>query len=173
LSKALHWLMALMIIGLCIVGWQMQGLPNGPEKLKVYALHKSMGITVLVLALLRLLWRLADGRPKYPPSMPRWQRLASSAAHGSLYLFMIAMPISGWLFNSASNFPLRWFNLFSVPALSGPDAALKANAGAAHLALFWVFFVLFILHVGAALKHHWFDRDDTLRRMWPGYRARG
>jgi cytochrome b561 len=172
-SKILHWLMALAIIGMCVVGWQMQGLPNGPEKLKIYALHKSIGITLLVLVLLRMLWRLADGRPKYPPGMPRWQRLASSAVHGSLYLVMIAMPISGWLYNSASNFPLRWFNVFTVPALAEPDAALKASAGATHAALFWVLAVLIVLHVGAALKHHWVERDDTLRRMLPGYRSRG
>ena len=123
-SLTLHWLTVLMIIGLAIVGLSMDDLPNGPQKIQVYALHKSVGLTVLVLTLLRLGWRLLAGAPALPP-MPRWQRLAAHASHVALYGLLLAMPLSGWLFNSAAGFPLRWFGWVRIPAL----AASQANVG--------------------------------------------
>jgi cytochrome b561 len=168
LAQLLHWSIALLIIGLAIVGLTMDDLPNSPDKLKVYALHKSVGLTVLVLVLIRLVWRFVDPRPPYPATIPRWQRKLSDLTHGLLYVLMLAMPISGWLYNSASNFPLRWFGLFAVPALSGPDKALKAFAHEAHEIGFYLLALLMLLHVAAAMKHHFFDRDATLARMTPG-----
>jgi cytochrome b561 len=91
---------------------------------------------------------------------------AATITHALLYLALLAMPISGWLFNSAANFPLRWFGLFAVPALSGPDPALKAAAGFAHLFLFWCIAALFTVHAVAALDHHYRIGDEVLRRMW-------
>jgi cytochrome b561 len=173
--KTLHWLMVLLIVGLATVGWYMKGMPNSPDKIGVYALHKSLGLTVLALAVLRLWWRtfVDRERPPLPPHMPAWQRFGAHASHVGLYALLFAIPLSGWLFNSAANFPLRWFGLFSVPSLSGPDPALKAFAGAAHWALFWVLCAVLAAHVGAALWHHFVARDEVLRRMWPGTRARG
>lgn len=173
--KTLHWLIVIAIVALATVGWTMKGLPNSPAKIKVYALHKSFGLTVLALALVRLAWReLVDReRPPLPPHMPAWQRFAAHASHVALYALLFAIPLSGWLFNSAANFPLRWFGLFSVPSLAGPDPALKAFAGGAHWWLFWVLVAVLAAHVGAALWHHFHDRDEVLRRMWPGTRARG
>ena len=168
-TKALHWLVALMIVGLATVGWTMKGLPNTPDKVAVYALHKSTGLTVLALVLVRLAWRLLEGRrPAPPPGMPTWQVQAAAITHGLLYIAIVAMPVSGWVFNSASNFPLRWFGLFAVPALSGPDPALKLVAGFAHWFLFWCIALLFTLHAAAALDHHFRRKDDVLRRMWRG-----
>lgn len=167
-AQFLHWSIALMVIGLAIVGLLMDEMANSPDKLKVYALHKSTGLTVLALVLLRLLWRLIDTRPPLPASMPRWQRLLSSATHGLLYLLLLLMPLSGWLYNSASNFPLRWFGLFKVPALTGPDRDIKQWANDIHETGFYVLAALFALHVAAALKHHFIDRDATLARMTPG-----
>ena len=169
-TRALHWVVALMIVGMATVGWYMKGLPNTPDKVAIYALHKSTGLTVLALVLARIAWRLYEGtRPASPPGMPAWQERAASVTHALFYVAMVAMPISGWLFNSASNFPLRWFGLFAVPALSGPDPALKAVAGFAHWFLFWCIALLFTLHVAAALDHHFRIKDDVLRRMgWPG-----
>lgn len=167
IAQTLHWLVALAVIGLAAVGLLMQELPTSPDKIKVYALHKSMGLTVLVLVLLRLLWRLLDRRPPYPDSMPVWQRRLASLTHGLLYVLLLAMPISGWLYNSASNFALRWFGLFSVPPLSGPDPALKALAQDLHSWGFYLLAALFAVHVAAALKHHLVERDDTLHRMLP------
>lgn len=173
--KTLHWLIFLAIAGLASVGWYMKGLPNSPDKIKVYALHKSFGLTVFALVLLRLAWReLVDRvRPPLPDGMPAWQRFAAHASHVALYLLMFAIPLSGWLFNSAANFPLRWFGLFSVPSLHAADSATKAFAGAAHWWLFWVLAAVLAAHVGAALWHHFGARDEVLRRMWPGTRARG
>jgi len=166
-AQLLHWTIALLIIGLVVVGVLMQELPNSPFKLKVYAWHKSFGITVLALVVLRLLWRLIDRRPAYPSSMPRWQQRISSAAHGLLYLLMLWMPLSGWLYNSASNFPLRWFGWFALPSLSGPDPELKQLALDLHVYGFYLLGTLFALHVGAALHHHFVVRDRTLIRMLP------
>ena len=169
-TRALHWLLALMIVGLATVGWYMKGLPNTPYKVSVYALHKSTGLTVLALMLARIAWRLYEGaRPAAPPGMPAWQVHGAAVTHALLYLALLAMPVSGWLFNSASNFPLRWFGLFAVPALVGPDPALKSAAGFAHWFLFWCIAALFTLHVAAALDHHFRIKDDVLRRMgWRG-----
>lgn len=167
-AQFLHWSIALAIIGLAIVGLTMGEMPNSPDKLKVYALHKSVGLTVLVLVLVRLLWRVVDPRPPYPATIPRWQRRLSDLTHGLLYVLMLSMPLSGWLYNSASNFPLRWFGLFPVPALSGPDKALKALAHEVHEAGFYLLALLLLVHVAAALKHHFLDRDATLARMTPG-----
>jgi cytochrome b561 len=171
IAQFLHWSVALLVIGAACVGLLMDELPNSPDKIKVYALHKSVGITILALVVLRLLWRLIDRRPPLPPTMPRWQRALSSLTHGLLYLMLLVMPLSGWLYNSASNFALQWFWLFNLPALSGPDRELRHLAHDIHETGIYVLAVLFALHVAAALKHHFVDRDATLARMTPGLSA--
>jgi cytochrome b561 len=173
-TRTLHWLIALLIVGMATVGWYMKGLPNTPYKATVYALHKSTGLTVLALVLVRIAWRLSERmRPAEPAGMPAWQVQAADVTHALLYVAMIAMPLSGWLFNSASNFPLRWFGLFSVPALTGPDPVLKSMAGYAHWFLFWCLAALFTAHAGAALDHHYRIRDNVLSRMGWGSARRG
>ncbi len=166
-AQFLHWLIALLIVGLGIVGLWMTSMAVSMDKLKVFALHKSVGITVLILVGLRLVWRLATRHPPVMPG-PAWQRWSASAVHFALYVMMFAMPLSGWLFNSAANFPLRWFGLFSLPALWGPDPAVKHWALQVHEYGFWTLAALVGIHAAAALKHHYFDRDETLRRMLPG-----
>lgn len=168
ISIALHWLTLLAIAGLVVVGFVMQELPNSPGKIQVYALHKSVGLTVLALTVLRLLWRLAAGTPAPVPGTPRWQSFVAQATHGALYVILLAMPLSGWLYNSASGFPLKWFGLFALPKLSGYDAGVKAFALAAHEWLFIALAVIVAVHAAAALKHHYLDRDATLSRMLPG-----
>ncbi len=166
-SLALHWLTALMILGLVVVGLLMQELANSPTKIQVYGLHKSIGLTVLALTVSRLLWRLVAGVPRPVPGLPRWQRIAAKASHGALYFILLVMPLSGWLYNSASGFPLKWFGLFSLPRLSGYDAEVKAFALAAHETLFLVLAAIVTVHALAAFKHHYRDRDRTLVRMLP------
>ncbi len=171
-ARTLHWIMAVLIIGLGLVGLYMSDLPNSPQKIKIYALHKSIGLTVLALLLLRLAWRMADRRPDELP-MPRWQALTARAVHGLLYLLMLALPLSGWLYNSASGYPLQWFSLFNLPSLTGgADAALKGLAHDVHEYGFFVLVLALLAHAGAALKHHFIDRDDTLVRMLPLLRRR-
>jgi cytochrome b561 len=166
-ARTLHWLMAVLIITLGLVGLYMADLPNSPQKIKIYALHKSIGLTVLALLLLRVAWRMADRRPDDVP-MPRWQVLAARGVHALLYVFMLVLPLSGWLYNSASGYPLQWFGLFNLPSLTGgSDAALKGTAHAVHEYGFYGLVLLLLAHVGGALKHHFVDRDETLIRMLP------
>lgn len=166
-ARTLHWTIALAVIGLVLLGLVMQELPNSPNKVQLYALHKSVGLSVLGLLVLRLVWRLVDPRPPYPAAMPRWQRALARVTHGLLYLLLLAMPLSGWLYNSAANFPLRWFGLFKVPPLTAANPELKPLALAAHEWGFYLLAALLALHVGAALKHHYLDRDRTLVAMLP------
>ncbi len=172
-SIGFHWLTLLLVLGLVVVGLLMQELPNTPAKIQVYALHKSVGLTVLGLTVLRLLWRLVAGAPAPVPGTPRWQSAIAQGTHGALYAILLAMPLSGWLYNSASGFPLQWFGVFKLPALSGRDPGLKAFAGEAHEWLFIAMAVIVALHAAAALKHHYLDRDRTLSRMLPGLPAPG
>lgn len=166
-SLGIHWLTLLMILGLATAGFLMQELANSPAKVQVYSLHKSMGLTVLALTVLRLLWRRYAGVPQPEPGTPAWQALMAKLAHGALYLILLAMPISGWLYNSASGFPLKWFGLIALPKLSGYDPELKQAALAAHETLFLALAAIVTVHALAALKHHYLNRDNTLRRMLP------
>lgn len=170
-ARLFHWVTAIGVIGLIGVGLWMDELPNSPDKVKVFALHKSVGITVLAILLLRILWRFIDKRPPYPGGMPKWQRVASEVSHFLLYVVLLAQILSGWLYNSASNFALQWFGLVQLPRLSGPDRELRSAAHDWHETGWIVLLVLVAIHVAAALKHHFIDRDATLARMTPGVDA--
>ena len=169
-QKLLHWTIALAVVALATLGWVMLGMDRSPATIRIYALHKSVGLTVLGLVLLRLGWRWSQPRPELPPTMRPWERALAGLVHFGLYAILVAMPLSGWIYNSASNFPLKWFGLFRVPALSGRNPDLAELAETAHLVLFWAPAALFMLHVAGALKHHFIDRDDVLVRMLPSRR---
>lgn len=167
LAKFFHWTIALLIISAGIAGLYMTDLPNAPQKIRLYAIHKSVGLTVLALALLRLAWRLYDRRPNEMP-MPRWQAFGARIVHVLLYVLIFALPISGWLYNSASGYPLQWWGMIPLPNLTGgSDAVLKSLAHEAHEWLFWILVAALVAHAGAALIHHFFERDATLVRMLP------
>ena len=167
-SQALHWLIVLMILGLAIAGLVMGELPKTPKYFWVYTAHKSMGLTVLALVLVRIGWRLYAGAPKPVAGTPTWQERIASVTHWMLYALILAMPLSGWLYDSASGLrPFRWFGLFDVPKLIAPNDALRDASHAAHEWLFWVLVALVALHAAAALYHHLFLRDATLTRMLP------
>ncbi len=171
LGQLFHWLIVLLILVQGTIGLVMVELPKRPSVFAVYNLHKSLGLTILALAVLRLAWRLFDGRPE-PLPMPRWQHLGARVMHGALYVLLFALPLSGWLFDSASGLrPLFWWGLIRMPSLTGGAAPQLRDAFAElHEILFWSLLVLAALHAAAALKHHFIDRDDTLRRMLPGRR---
>ena len=171
MAQSLHWLMALGILGNDILGLIMDEMPRGMAKLNTFAIHKSIGLTVLALLILRVSWRLFDRAPPDEP-MPRWQRFAAHATHGVLYLLMLAIPLSGWIYNSLHGYPLQWFKWFNLPALMEKNEALSDLAGETHEALFWVLVAVLVAHVGGALVHHWFERDNTLLRMLPFVRLR-
>ncbi|MFT3755196.1 MAG: cytochrome b [Pseudoxanthomonas sp.] len=171
ISQSLHWLIAVLILAIGVVGLTMGELPRTPKYFWVYTAHKSLGISVLALMLLRLVWRLYAGTPKPVPGTPRWQHAIASLTHVLLYVLALAIPLSGWLYDSASGLrPFKFFGLFNMPKLVAPDDALKATAHFMHEWGFWLLIALVLLHVGAALQHHTFNRDATLLRMLPGRR---
>lgn len=172
ISQLLHWLIVLMILGIGTVGLVMTEMRNSPDKIQVYLLHKSMGLTLLALVALRLLWRMYAGAPRPVPGTPHWQERIASLTHGALYVLLFAMPLSGWLLNSAAGFPLRWFGLFKVPAIAGKDPGLHELAEQAHELLFWTLIALALVHAAAAVYHHVFQHDATLARMLPRGRRR-
>jgi cytochrome b561 len=173
LAKFFHWTTVLLILVQATIGLVMVELPKRPSVIPVYSFHKSLGLTIMVLALLRIAWRLFDPRPADPPTMPGWQRTAARAGHVALYALILAVPLSGWLFDSATALrPLYWFGLFKVPSLTGgKNEALKDFAEDAHETLFWILALVAAVHAAAALYHHYHDRDIVLRRMLPWRRA--
>lgn len=171
IAQSFHWIMALGIIGAGVLGLVMTDMDRGMAKVNAFAIHKSIGLTVLALAVLRIVWRFFDRKPPDEP-MPRWQRIAAHATHGLLYLFMLAIPLSGWLYNSARGYPLQWFKQFNLPALVEKNQELGDFAITAHIVLFWILVAVLAGHVGGALMHHIFERDNTLLRMLPFSRLR-
>jgi len=170
-AKFFHWTTVLLILIQGAIGLIMVNLPRRPDIIPVYSLHKSLGLTILALALLRLLWRAFDPRPDEPATMPRGQVLAARVGHALLYVLIFAVPLSGWLFDSVSALrPLYWFGLVEVPHLTGPDPGLKDLTRNAHEWLFWLLVAVAAGHAAFALIHQFVNRDDILRRMWPGRR---
>jgi cytochrome b561 len=170
-AKFFHWIVALAILVNGVWGLLMTGMPLSISKINVYALHKSIGLTVLALFVLRVAWRLFDRAPPDEPA-PHWQRWAAHATHVLLYGFIIALPLSGWLYNSLHGYPLQWFKLFNLRPLVSKNEELAHVAHAVHEYLFYLLLLVLIVHVGAALKHHLFDHDNVLRRMLPFGRLR-
>lgn len=161
----LHWLIALALVGTFSLGLYMHELPLSPTKLKLYSWHKWAGVTIFLLVLIRLAWRLGHRPPELPAAMPAWQRQASGIVHGLLYLLMFAVPLSGWLMSSAKGFQTVWFGVLPLPDLVGKNEGLGEILEEVHEALNFTLLGLVAVHVAAALKHHFIDRDDVLRRM--------
>ena len=163
---ALHWLLALMLVISFSVGLYMHDLPFSPQRLKLYNWHKWAGITILALSALRLLWRLAHRPPAEVP-MPAWQQVAARASHLALYVLFFAVPLVGWAYSSAAGFPIVWLGVLPLPDFVSPDKALAEAIKPWHGWLAFTLAGLVALHVAAALKHQFIDRDGLLRRMWP------
>ncbi len=172
-SQSLHWLIVVLILVMAYLGLTMTDLPNNPHKLKIYALHKSIGITILMLVSLRVLWRMYAGAPQSLANMPVWQERIAAITHWALYALLFALPISGWILNSASGFPLQWFGLVNLPSIAGKDEALHTFAVSTHQFLFWTLIALALAHAAAAFYHHLFEQDATLLRMLPRRWSRG
>jgi cytochrome b561 len=166
-SQGFHWLIVILILVMAYLGLTMVDLRDTPHKVFMYMLHKSTGISILVLVVLRLGWRLYAGRPRAIAGIPAWQERIAGITHGALYLLLFAVPLSGWLLNSSTGFPLRWFNLVNLPPLASRSEALHAVARPLHEWLFWSLVALALAHAAAAIYHHLFQRDDTLSRMLP------
>ena len=160
-----HWLIALLFFTAFPLGIYMADLPLSPTKLQLYSYHKWIGITVLMLAILRVLWRISHRPPALPASLPRWQQIATHAEHHSLYLLLLLIPISGWLMSSAKGFQTVWFGILPLPDLVAKNKALGNFLQETHELLNFTLMGLVSLHILAALKHHFIDHDGILVRM--------
>ncbi len=170
-AKVLHWLLALALVGIFGVGLYMVGLPFSPQKLKLINWHKWAGISILVLSVLRLLWRATHRPPALPArvqtAMPGWQRVAHHATHHMMYALFFAVPLLGWAYSSAAGFPIVLFGTVPLPDFVGADKVLADAIKPYHATAAFVLAALVVLHVAAVIKHQVFDRDGMLNRMLP------
>jgi cytochrome b561 len=167
IAQLFHWIIVALIVTQFVLANKAGNLPVGAAKLATLAQHKSVGITILGLAILRLLWRLFGTTPALPTTTARWQGIAAHVSHFLLYALLIVIPILGWLMSSARNFPVSWFGLVTLPDFIEPSKAAYEALHDAHEAAAKTLFVIALVHIAAALKHHFIDRDNVLRRMLP------
>ena len=168
-AKGLHWLMTILFFGLLALGFYMHDLPLSPEKLKLYSWHKWAGVTAFLLVWFRLFWRIAHRPPALPASMSTLMQRAAHAGHFLLYGLMIAIPLSGWLMSSAKGFQTVWFGVLPIPDLLGKNKETGDLLQSVHMSLNLLFVAVIAGHIGAALKHHFIDKDDILTRMLPDH----
>jgi cytochrome b561 len=147
-------------------------LPLGMKKLAMLARHKSVGITILGLAIVRLLWRWLNPTPSLPDTLKPYERTLASLTHAALYILLFAMPLSGWMMSSARGFPVSWFGFIQLPDLVPKNKPLYDAMLETHETLAWALFTIVALHVLAALKHHFMLKDNVLRRMLPFTKTR-
>jgi len=171
-AVVLHWIIAAIIIGSASLALYMVDLQLSPTKLKLYAWHKWAGVTIFLLAVARVLWRLAHPAPPLRSDTPGWQRVAASVSHVLLYALVLVIPLSGWLMSSALGVQTVYLGWVPLPDLLAKDKALGEQLKLVHEALNWTLAVLVVLHVAAALKHYLVDHDDVLQRMLPFLDAR-
>ncbi|TAN50386.1 MAG: cytochrome b [Methylococcaceae bacterium] len=164
---ALHWLAALLIFTNFPLGVYMHELALSPLKLKLVNYHKWLGVTIFLLTAMRLAWRAAHTPPPLPETIPPWQQRAAHGLHFLLYALLLAIPLSGWLMSSAKGVPVVYLGLVQLPDLVGKDKALGDLLAEIHEVLNFGLLALVGMHAAAALKHHFIDRDSTLRRMLP------
>lgn len=170
-ARTLHWLLAVMLFGMFILGFYMEGLPLSPNKLKLYSWHKWSGVTIFLLVLVRLAWRVTHRPPPLPAHMSPLTRFAAHAGHAALYVLMLAIPLSGWLMSSAMGIQTVWFGVVPLPDLVAKNQQLGDFFQATHVNLNLLFIAMLAGHIGMALKHHYIDRDGTMNRMLPGKQA--
>ncbi len=164
-ARMLHWVIVALIIAQFVLANMAESAESRMEMFVLFARHKSVGLTIFALMLIRLLWRFVNTQPQLPLRTPTWQRHIARTTHWLLYALIFALPITGLLGSAASNFPVTWFGIFTVPAMIGPNEALADLFHELHEIFAVALFMLALLHVLAALKHHFFDRDNVLRRM--------
>ena len=165
-----HWAMAALIIALSIVGLYMVRLPDvgfSEEKIPLILFHKELGMLILMLVALRWIWRLCNVLPELAGHLPDWQKLAARFVHLCFYGLMFALPLTGWLMSSAAGIPVSFFGLFTLPDPIARDDALFRTLIDVHKVLGHVTIALIFVHAGAALRHQFHFKDDTLRKIWP------
>ena len=166
-SKWLHWAVAACVLTTIPVAIAMVRVGEGPLQDTLFNFHKSLGVLILLLMILRLINRLVVGAPAPDPTIARWQRAASSAVHGLLYVLLFAMPIVGYVAHSAYGANIPFFGLFELPPIIAKNEPLSEKLFALHTYAGWLVAILVAMHIGAALQHHFIHRDNVLRRMLP------
>jgi cytochrome b561 len=166
-SKWLHWLVSISVLTMIPVAIVMTRIESGPLQNWLYNFHKAMGVVIFVLMVARLINRIAVGAPAPEPGLERWQRAASSAVHGLLYVLLIAMAVIGYIANSAFGATTPFFGLFEIPPLVGHNEALSNRLFFLHRWMGYLTAALAALHIAAALQHHFVLRDGVLLRMLP------
>ncbi|HYD17089.1 MAG TPA: cytochrome b [Patescibacteria group bacterium] len=166
-TKGFHWLTALLVVTLLCVGLYMVRAEKNASLIQLYGLHKSFGVTVLTLTFFRMLWHVYTRKPAIVTGLPKWEQWAAHTGHFFLYICLFGMPLSGWLMSSAFGRTVSFFGLFSLPDLIGQDQARGAQLAALHEYLAYALIGMIAIHVGAALRHHFFIKDATLKRMLP------
>ncbi|MGH8280862.1 MAG: cytochrome b [Gammaproteobacteria bacterium] len=167
IAQLFHWVIVVLVIAQFALGFTAHGLPISLERLILLARHKSIGITIFVLVVLRLVWRFYSKPPALPPSPHRFFDTAAHLSHGLLYALLLAMPPVGWLLSSASHLTVAWFGWFSLPNLVGPDKRLAHGLLLTHESMAWLLLATITVHVLAALWHHFLLKDSVLLRMLP------
>ncbi|WP_322105962.1 cytochrome b [Paraburkholderia sp. J41] len=167
-AMLLHWLIATLIVWGFALGWIMTDIPGiTPTKLRYFSWHKWIGVTVLAFVLVRIVWRLTHAAPALPRSMHGWEKLAAHAGHFVLYVLMVAIPVTGYLYSSAAGIQVVYLGIWPLPTLIGPDTALKGVLRTVHVALNYTLLVVVVLHVLAVIKHQFVDRQNIVARMLP------
>ncbi len=165
LSKILHWVTALLIFGLLFLGFYMEGLAPSDYKYEMYDLHKSFGVIVIALAFLRILWHIIKRKPKHINYHKPWERFLSSSIHLLIYVALFAVPLSGWAMSSTGGYAVNFFGLGDLPALLPKDKQMFELFGEIHEISAYALLFIVGLHMLGAFKHHFIDRDETLKRM--------
>jgi cytochrome b561 len=171
IAIALHWLMAIVLLGLLVLGFHMVSLPDaGFDTWKIFLIlyHKQLGVLALALAVLRLGWRVGHALPALVATLPEWQKVTARFVHLCLYGLMFALPVTGWLMSSAAGFPVSFLGLFELPDVVAPSDYLFRAYVQVHKWLSYALIGLTLAHAGAALAHHFMLKDETLRRIMPG-----
>lgn len=167
LAIALHWVVAMLVLAQIALGWWMQGIakqPAGPRA-DAFNLHKSIGLTILALMVVRILWRITH-RPPALPAMPPWQARLARATHGLLYVLLVIQPLAGYLGSAFSGYPVKYFGV-TLPGWAPQSIPLKDFMSAVHLATSWLIAAAVLLHLAGVAKHVVVDRDGLLLRMLP------
>jgi cytochrome b561 len=163
----LHWAVALLIFTTFPLGLYMHDLPLSPDKLRLYSWHKWIGVSIFMLAVLRVMWRTTHRPPALIAAMPHWEKLVAQTVHYLLYLLIFVIPLSGWLMSSAKGIQTVWFGVLPLPNLVEKNKELGDLLTEVHESLNFTMLFLLLAHAGGALKHHFIERDGTLARMLP------
>jgi len=162
-----HWAIVVLVIVQFVLAFQADGLDTGLQRLQVMARHKSFGMTIFMLMILRLGWRFVSPPPPLPASMAPWEKALARASHWLLYAILLTMPVAGWVTSTAKDLSVSWFGIFTWPDPVTGNESVADVAETTHGALAWLLLVILVLHVAGALRHHFLKKDAVLLRMLP------